>query len=233
MAHPVRHYPSPSFFARHQALPPACRAEREPPLASIVSLPPAQQHAYLDLSNIFLAGAQVSAYYLGMASSPAQAAKLHIFDPAFRLNGRALKDIAVGPFAVQPRCVAIGSVIDPTDTRVASAMQRAGWHTQMRLRSPGCREKGVETSLSLKMQSDLLFSADRSRPNEVTLISGDSDMCPAVEELRARGIEVDVASFEHVLSDDLKKLARRVVWLDDYFGVLAWRNDRPRTTAFA
>jgi len=182
---------------------------------------------YIDLSNLFVGAAQVSAARLGWASTAAEAAAREIADTRIRIKFGALKDFLVGRSAQGARCTAFGSVKDEGDTRLTQVLRRNGIEARMLRRSPTGREKDVDTSLVVTAIEDLLLGEACAESCEVTLVSGDRDMCSMVRSLRRHAIAVDVAAWRHTASAELLGLAKNFVALDDYFDLLTYREDRP------
>ncbi len=196
---------------------PRSPASLEPPT------PRCLQYAYLDLSNISIGAAHVSAARLGLATSPSSAAERGICDPALRLNFAALRQFTVGTAALSARTVCVGSIKVDGDCRISSATHRAGWLTDMHLRAKSGREKLVDTGLSVLMLEDLFLTDVDAAEVEVTLLSGDRDLLPAVKALKRRGFSVDVMAWQHTISDELKQAARRFISLDENFQFLTFR----------
>lgn len=183
-------------------------------------------YAYLDLSNLYVGAAQVSAARLGWATSPADAAERGIADSQLRIKFGATREFLVGTSSEKARCIAFGSVKDRSDTRIADSLRRNGIEPRMLRRSLSGREKGVDTSLAVTMLEDLLLGESHGAMLDVTMVSGDRDLCEVLEPLRRRGIEVDVAAWRHTASTELMQLARRFVPLDDHFELLTYREER-------
>lgn len=194
-----------------------------PPIASATSLSGPVCCAYLDLSNIWLPGAQISAVRRGSAPSAQAAAALGIIDPMLRLNLRALHRFAIGSAAGRCRTVCVGSTKDADDVRIAKAARDAGWDTRMLVRAKDGREKAVDTTLSVVMLEDLLTSAVKPSDADITVLSGDRDLLPAVNALRRRGFAVDIVAWRHATSSELIQAARKFIALDQFFDHLTFR----------
>jgi hypothetical protein len=201
---------------------PPLAGKREQPRAHDEVVP----YAYLDLSNLYVGAAQVSAARLGWVASPADAAERGISDPQLRIKFGATREFLVGTSSANARCIAFGSVKDEGDTRIADSLRRNGIEPRMLRRSSSGREKGVDTGLVVTMLEDLLLGDSHGGIPDVTMVSGDRDLCEVLEPLRRRGIEVDVAAWRHTVSPELMRLARRFVPLDDHFELLTYREER-------
>jgi len=82
----------------------------------------------------------------------------------------------------------------------------------LRRRGTSWTEKGVDVALVL----DLLTMAHRNVYDTAIIVSGDKDFEGAVEEVKKLGKRVEIACFEHVISEDLKMTADVFISLDDH-----------------
>lgn len=71
-------------------------------------------------------------------------------------------------------------------------------------------EKGVDTALA----TDILIGAHNDLFDTLILVSGDNDYLTALVEAKKRGKRVEVAAFEHTISQEMKKIADQYVVLD-------------------
>lgn len=185
---------------------------------------PGRHYLYLDASNIWIGGAQVSAHRAGMAATPADAAKNRIVDPQFRLNFCALRDFGTGHLgAAGARAVCVGSKKTLDITNVERAAMLSGWDTDFRVRNAFGREKGVDTGLVVAALKDLMLAPVDGASRDVTLFSGDADYVPVIEALNGCGIAVDVVSWDHATAGTIRRAARRWIALDEYFDLIRLR----------
>ena len=195
-------------------------ADRSPPAVSSGF----QLFAYLDASNIWLAGSQVSAARRGMAHSAKSAAENRIIDPGFRITFKGLRQFAVGEDTTRAaRTVCVGSSKANSDGAIWQTAEHAGWEAMTPQRAKSGREKEVDTTLSVVLLEDLLCSRANPHEVDVTLFSGDRDLLPAVKALRRHGYAVDIACWDHATSAELKLAARRFIALDEYFDLLSYQ----------
>ena len=82
----------------------------------------------------------------------------------------------------------------------------------LRRRGSSWTEKGVDVALVI----DLLAMAYRNVYDTAIIVSGDKDFEGAVEEVKRLRKIVEIACFEHVISEDLKMAADKFISLDDY-----------------
>ncbi len=184
---------------------------------------PAISHAvYLDAYNFLVGGSQVSAAKCGIAPSAAHAATNGICNFSWRGNFSALLKWAVGTENIKnARAVCVGSNAAGTINTMWDAAAYAGWEAVTPTRNAAGKEKENDVVLSVLLLEDLLLETGDRSSIDVTIISGDRDLVPAVQALARHGIRVDVASWTHTASAALKSAARRFIPLDDYFNLLS------------
>jgi uncharacterized LabA/DUF88 family protein len=73
------------------------------------------------------------------------------------------------------------------------------------------KEKGVDVALA----TDVLSMAWEDAFDVAVLISGDADYVGAVGKVLSKGKNVEVMAFRGTLSEELRKIALRVIYLDD------------------
>lgn len=59
----------------------------------------------------------------------------------------------------------------------------------------------------IEMVLDILEFVEKTKPNIVVLVTGDSDFKVLVEKLRIQGIRIEIASFQGIISQELKNSA--------------------------
>ena len=185
---------------------------------------PSLSHAvYLDGFNFLIGGSQVSAALCGIAPSASYAAMNGICNFAWRGNFAALLGWAVGTKNIKDaRAVCVGSsAAGATSNTLWNAAAFAGWETITPTRNAAGKEKETDVALSVLLLEDLLLAKGNKSSIDVTIISGDRDLVPAVNALARHGIRVDIASWNHSTSAALKSAARRFIPLDDYFNLLS------------
>jgi uncharacterized LabA/DUF88 family protein len=82
----------------------------------------------------------------------------------------------------------------------------------LRRRGSTWTEKGVDVTLVI----DLLSMGYRNVYDTAILVSGDKDFEGAVDEIKRLGKRIEIASFDHVISEDLKMIADRYISLDHH-----------------
>ena len=183
---------------------------------------PVKRFSYLDFSNIGISGAQVSAARRGLAPSAKAAAEARIADPTFRLNFRTTLEFCVGKHFDGSRAVCVGSSRVGSDLAIWQMARNADWLTETPRRAFSGREKSVDTLLTAKIIEDILLSGADPDELEITILSGDRDLLPAVQCLQRLGHRVCVASWEHSAADELRQTADQFIALDDYFSLIRY-----------
>ncbi|HUU46488.1 MAG TPA: NYN domain-containing protein [Acidobacteriota bacterium] len=79
------------------------------------------------------------------------------------------------------------------------------------------QEKGVDVALA----TELVANGMRHTFDWATIVSGDQDLCEAVEQVQSCGLRVQVAFFRHALAEELKLRADRFLYLDDMIDRIA------------
>lgn len=73
------------------------------------------------------------------------------------------------------------------------------------------REKGVDVALA----TDLVSYGMRKAYDWALVVSGDQDLCDAIEHVQAQGLRVEVLFYRHAMAEELKLLADCYRFLDD------------------
>jgi uncharacterized LabA/DUF88 family protein len=93
-------------------------------------------------------------------------------------------------------------------------VKRKGWEIEVFDRNVQGKEKKVDTAITHHMTKDAYTRIDR-RKSEITLVSGDSDYVPAVEDLVKDGFTVSVAFWGHA-AKELRQVASSFFDLDPH-----------------
>ena len=169
---------------------------------------------YVDNSNVWIEGMHVSAVVSGTAPGIWEAMEHRICDYTYKVDFGRLYQFAGGDHAEVGRAVLYGSR-PPANDSLWEIARRKGFEVVVYDRNVANKEKKIDTSIAADMIAD---SYERMNPktDEVTLVSGDADLVPAVEKLRARGFPVYVCFWEHA-SGELKRAATRFISLNPHF----------------
>lgn len=79
------------------------------------------------------------------------------------------------------------------------------------------REKGVDVALA----TELVANGMRGAFDWATVVSGDQDLCDAIEQVQDSGLRVQVAFYRHALAEELKLRADKFIYLDDWMDEIA------------
>ncbi len=174
-------------------------------------------YLYVDNSNVWIEGMHVSAVQAGLAPDIWTAQSEKICDFGWKIDFGRLYDFAGGQASKVGRAALFGSRPPSNDSLWARAREK-GFEPIIYDRNVRNREKMVDTSISTEIVANSYERLDVSR-DEVTLVAGDSDFVPTVENLRARGFTFTVMFWDHA-SRELREAATSFVALDPYLGYL-------------
>ncbi len=173
---------------------------------------------YVDNSNVWIEGMHVAAVENGHAPSIWDALENKICDYSWKLDFGKLYEFAGGERSQVGRAVLYGSR-PPQNDSLWKIAQKKGFEVVVFDRNAANREKKVDTSIAADMVADS-YEVMKPGSDEVTLVSGDRDLVPAVEKLRKRGLQVDVVFWDHAAAE-LKAAASSFVSLNSRFRLLS------------
>ena len=173
--------------------------------------------AYVDCSNLFIEAQKVSAVTRGMAHSLHDAKQRGVIDFEYRLDLYRLMDLLVRAEGAT-RAVVFGSMTDSNEGLWRYAAN-AGFEVVTVERGFSGKEKRVDTSVVTRTCRDAYRFADLAR-DRVTLVAGDGDYEPTVQQLVADGFQVTVLYRSHA-SRELREAATAFHELDAYIADLA------------
>lgn len=174
-----------------------------------------RNYLYVDNSNVWIEGMHVRAVAEGLAPDIWTAQQQRITVP-WKMDFGRLFEFAAGTDRSQiGRAVLYGSRPPPNDSLWRSA-ERKGFEVVVHDRRFG-REKKVDINIATDIMAD---SFQRMQPgDEVTLVSGDSDFVPTIENVRGRGFDVHLVFWDHS-SQELKSACSSFTSLNRYIGHL-------------
>ena len=82
-------------------------------------------------------------------------------------------------------------------------------------RNAGGKEKKVDTAITYQMAKDAHKGIIRAKEDEITLVAGDKENVPAVEDLVREGFTIHIVFWDHA-AQELKKAASKFVSLDPF-----------------
>ena len=166
---------------------------------------------YVDNSNVWIEGMHLKAVAVAAAPDIWTAHRQHITERWSMDFGRLL-EFAGGERSDIGRAVLYGSRPPPNDSLWKSA-ERKGFEVVVHDRRFG-REKRVDTNIATDIVADS-FQRMKAERDEVTLVAGDGDYIPTVENLLSRDIRFHVVFWEHG-SGDLKDVCTSFTSLNGY-----------------
>lgn len=175
-------------------------------------------YLYVDNSNVWIEGMHVAAVANGLVPTIWDALDNRICDYTWKMDFGRLYEFAGGERKDVGRAVLYGSRPPANDSLWSIAKSR-GFEVVVYDRNVQNREKKVDTSIAADMISDSYELMDPAK-DEISLVSGDRDLVPAVEKLRKRGFKVDVVFWDHA-SGELKNAASAFISLNPHLRLLA------------
>jgi uncharacterized LabA/DUF88 family protein len=172
---------------------------------------------YVDNSNVFIEGKRVSAVKQGMVPNIYDAFEYRVLDNDYRMSfGKLYQFVAGNNRADTARAMLFGSR-PPENDVIWDIAKKAGWEVITQDRNFANKEKKIDTGIVTAMTRDAYRNA---RPDDIfTIVSGDNDYVPTVEQLRADGFQVDVVFWEHA-GKELREVASNFIPLDPHLDAL-------------
>jgi uncharacterized LabA/DUF88 family protein len=171
---------------------------------------------YVDVSNLFIEGQRVSAVVKGLAPDIRSAITKQIFDRLWRIDWRKLYEFT----GAEPERAYLYGSRTSANAFVWENAEKVGFKPVTYNRSAANREKKVDN----RIDCDILehsYELMRPRADQVIIVTGDGDFTCVTEKLVKRGFNVEVFSWNHTMSSDLKQAASKFVSLDQWLDYLA------------
>lgn len=177
---------------------------------------------YVDNSNVFIEGCRVSAVRKGMpgAATIIEAMNNRVVDFAWQLDYGALHQFACGDPAGIGRAYLWGS--PPPGDGFWDMVKRHGFKVTTYDRNAAGKEKKVDVAIAHQLTKDAYSGVIKPQDDEITLVAGDKDYVPVVEDLVASGFKIHVVFWDHA-AHELKDAATRFIGLNDYLDLLTRR----------
>ncbi len=172
---------------------------------------------YVDNSNVFIEGQRVSAVTQGQARNIIDAMNHRIIDHCWQLDYGALHDIACGQPTEIGASYLWGS--PPPGDSFWKMVERYGFRVTTYDRNFSGKEKKVDVAVAHQITKDAYSGVIRKGVDEITLVAGDKDYVPVVQDLIEDGHVFDVVFWNHAASE-LKEAASKFIPLDNYLDVL-------------
>jgi uncharacterized LabA/DUF88 family protein len=172
---------------------------------------------YVDNSNVFIEGQRVSAVANGMALNIYDAFENRTLDFSYRMSfGKLYQFVAGTNPAETARAMLFGSR-PPTNDAIWDLATRAGFEVITHDRNVANKEKKIDTGIVAALTRDAYKNAKIG--DVFTIVSGDGDYVPAIENLRGDGFRVDVVFWEHA-SRELKGICSNFISLNPHLNNL-------------
>lgn len=179
---------------------------------------------YVDNSNVFIEGGRVSAVdqCLPGAETIIEAMNNGVIDHNWQIDYGALHHFACGDPSQIGAAKLWGS--PPPGDGFWKMVERYGFGVETFDRNKAGREKKVDVAIAHAITKDAYNGLIDKAHDEITLVAGDQDYIPVVEDLIGEGFTVDVVFWDHA-SVELRKTASNFISLNPHLLPLTkvWR----------
>lgn len=176
-------------------------------------------YTYLDNSNVFIEGQRASTVKHGLARDLNEAIEKGILDFDWNVDYGRLHEIVCGDRNEIGGARLWGS--PPPGDSFWDMVKRKGRDVTVYDRSRAGKEKKVDVAIAHRMTKDAYTVINRQSA-ELTLVAGDKDYVPVVEDLVKEGFVVGVAFWGHA-ARELKEVASSFFNLDPYVDIVGKR----------
>ncbi|HEV8392822.1 MAG TPA: NYN domain-containing protein [Vicinamibacterales bacterium] len=175
---------------------------------------------YVDNSNVYLEGCRMSAVRKAFpgAKTIIDAMNNRVLDVAWQIDYGRLHEFACGDPTTIGGAKLWGS--PPPGDSFWAMVERLGFKVTKYERNFANKEKKVDVAIAHQMTKDAYSGVVRRGLDEITLVAGDSDYVPVVNDLVSGGFIVHVVFWGHA-AKELRETATRFVSLDDHFDFLS------------
>jgi len=170
-------------------------------------------YLYVDNSNVWIEGMHVAAAANGLAPDIWAAMDQRICDNSWKIDFGRLFGFAGGEKSDVGKAVLFGSR-PPQNDSLWKAAERQGFEVVVHDRNIRNKEKKVDTSIATAIVADS-YELMKPGQDEVTLVSGDADYVPTVEQLVGRGFKFHVVFWDHA-ARELRDAATDFISLNQY-----------------
>lgn len=178
-----------------------------------------KNYIYVDNSNVYIEGCRVSAVKNGMpgAATIIEAMNNRIVDFGWKLDYGALHQLACGDPSQIGGARLWGS--PPPGDGFWKMVERYGFTVQTYDRNAAGKEKKVDVAIAHRITKDAYKGVITPGSDEITLVAGDKDYVPVVEDLVEEGFKVDIVFWDHA-AQELKDCASSFFCLDPHLSSL-------------
>lgn len=172
---------------------------------------------YVDNSNVYIEGCRVSAVRkkLPGASTIIQAMNNRVVDMTWQLDYGKLHGFACGDDGASIGAANLWGSPPPGDTFWKMVEQHGFKHVKFERNFAG-KEKKVDVAIAHQMTKDAYSGVVKKGEDEMTLIAGDTDYVPVLEDLKQAGFIVHLVFWDHA-GREIKAAATKFVSLNPYF----------------
>jgi uncharacterized LabA/DUF88 family protein len=177
-------------------------------------MPEILTYTYIDNSNFFIEGQRVAAVQSGMAIDIYDAIDRRVFDFTWRPDYGKLHQLVCGDHKEIGAAKLWGS--PPPSDSFWKMVEKKGFKVKTYERSYG-KEKKVDVAIAYEIAKD--SPRIEKGTSEITLVAGDKDFIPVVEDLVSEGYNVCVAFWDHAATE-MKQKASSFFSLNTYLNHL-------------
>ncbi|MBL9151968.1 MAG: NYN domain-containing protein [Verrucomicrobiales bacterium] len=174
-------------------------------------------YTYVDNSNLFIEGRRVSAVSKGMAPNIYDAMNHGILDHSWNVDYGKLHRFLCGTNKAEIGGAKLWGSLPPSDSFWDMVKRKGFDHTVFDKNFQG-KEKKVDVAIAHGMTKDAYTVIDK-KVDEITLVAGDKDFVPVVEDLVAEGFKVEVVFWDHA-ARELRDAATSFVSLNPHLTLL-------------
>jgi uncharacterized LabA/DUF88 family protein len=172
---------------------------------------------YVDNSNVFIEGKRVSAVRNGLVPTIWDSVQHGVLDNTYRMSfGKLYQFVAGNNKATTARAMLFGSR-PPQNDVIWQIAEQAGFEVIVQDRNAANKEKKIDTGIVAAMTRDAYKNANSG--DIFTIVSGDNDYVPAVDQLIKDGFQVDVVFWGHA-GRELREVATNFISLDPHLDAL-------------
>ena len=174
---------------------------------------------YVDNSNVFIEGSRVSAVNKGLpgAATIIEAMNNRVIDHDWQIDYGALHQFACGDPSQIGAAKLWGS--PPPGDGFWKMVERYGFHVDTFDRNKAGKEKKVDVAIAHAITKDSYAGVIHKQNDEITLVAGDKDYVPVIEDLIDEGFTVDVVFWDHAAAE-LRDAASNFVSLNPHLSAL-------------
>jgi uncharacterized LabA/DUF88 family protein len=153
-------------------------------------------YTYVDNSNLFIEGQRLSAVNKKMALDLDDAIARQIFDTSWNVEYGKLHEFLCGDKSEVGAAKLWGSI--PPEDSFWQMVKKKGWHVETFPRSFG-KERKVDPAIAYHLGKDGA-KLDPAKA-QITLVAGDKDFVPVVQDLVKEKFKVCVAFWDHAAQE--------------------------------